>query len=53
MAVEEYVTPNGVRMKARSLKDIREFIEFCDVMIGSEAGDIDTFVQFGKVGAGV
>lgn len=54
-ATEEYVTPAGVRVKARSLIEIQRFIEFCDVMIAVEAGDssMTAYAQFDKPGCGI
>jgi len=54
-AVEEYVTPAGVKVKARSLAEIKNFIEFCDVMIAAEAGESGTvaYAQFNKPGCGI
>lgn len=54
-AVEEYVTPAGTRVKARSLAEIKSFIEFCDVMIAAEAGESGTvaYAQFNKPGCGI
>lgn len=54
-AAEEYVTPGGARVKARSLIEIKNFIEFCDVMIASEAGDssMTAYAQFDKPGSGL
>lgn len=54
-AVEEYVTPAGTRVKARSLSEIKNFIEFCDVMIAAEAGDssMTSYAQFDKSRCGI
>jgi hypothetical protein len=54
-AVEEYTTPGGTKVRARTLTEIKNFIEYCDIMIASEAGDdsITTYAQFDKPGAGI
>ncbi len=44
---------DGKTVECRTPKDFRELIEFCDLMLASEAGDMDTFVQFGRPGSGI
>lgn len=54
-AVEEYVAPSGARVRARTLSEIKNFIEFCDIMIAAEAGEDSTtaYAQFNKPGSGI
>jgi hypothetical protein len=51
-AVGEY-TIGGKTMKVRSVKDLKDLLELCDIMTSAEAGDMDTYAQFNKPGAGI
>lgn len=53
IAVEEYVTPGGTKVRARTLGEIKNFIEYCDTMIAAEVGDIVAYAQFDKAGSGI
>jgi nucleoside-triphosphatase THEP1 len=51
-SIAEY-TIGDKSFKVRSIKELKELLELCDVMIGAEIGDMDTYVQFNRPGPGI
>ncbi len=51
--IVEYRTPLGTTVKVRTIAELKEAISLCDEMIAAETGDLDTYAQFDRPGAGI